>query len=185
MAYSRKWKPSKAKINEFKKQMEEIDEFCRKHSIQQSASSDSYYFTLNGQHYRISNHTIEASNAKAYDDMGQQIRQKYHPDMRKNDTIYIHASKTRLIEIYTSIQQGYDIDKRGNRISDTPTKVIEKQEYYKMSDGFFDYYVNKETGEKKFELGDKDSLIDSNLDDFSRPNAYQEQTSTQDFGMSM
>ena len=41
-------------------------------------------------------------------------------------------------------------------------------EYYKFSDGFFTYYINAKTGEKKFMLGNDDLLIDPNLDDFLR-----------------
>ena len=40
--------------------------------------------------------------------------------------------------------------------------------YYKFSDGWFTYYVNVETGEKKFSLDKDDVLVESNLDDFSR-----------------
>lgn len=42
-------------------------------------------------------------------------------------------------------------------------------QYYKYSDGFFDYYVNKATGEKKFKLDEGDIEVDSNLDNFMRP----------------
>lgn len=41
-------------------------------------------------------------------------------------------------------------------------------EYYQFSDGWFTYYVNVETGDKKFSLDEGDVLIESNLDDFSR-----------------
>ena len=40
--------------------------------------------------------------------------------------------------------------------------------YYQLSDGWFTYYVNVKTGEKKFRLDEDDVLIESNLDDFSR-----------------
>ena len=42
------------------------------------------------------------------------------------------------------------------------------EKYYKMSDGFFDFYVNVGTGEKKFKLDENDVLVEANLDDFSR-----------------
>lgn len=41
-------------------------------------------------------------------------------------------------------------------------------EYYKTSDGFFDYFVNRKTGEKKFKLDENDVEVESNLDDFWR-----------------
>ena len=44
----------------------------------------------------------------------------------------------------------------------------EKNEYYKTSDGFFDYYVNRNTGEKKLKLGENDVEVPSRVDDFCR-----------------
>ena len=41
-------------------------------------------------------------------------------------------------------------------------------QYYKMNDGWFTYYINIHTGEKKFELDIEDELVESNLDDFYR-----------------
>ena len=40
--------------------------------------------------------------------------------------------------------------------------------YYKFNDGFFTYYINTLTGEKKFELAEGDVEVESNLDDFNR-----------------
>lgn len=108
-----KWRPSKTKISEFKAKMDEINEFCLEHGIIQSSNSDSFYFNLNGKKYRVSNHTIETSNKAAYDEFGNKIRDKYHSDKRDENVIYIHASKTRIIEIYNNIKEGYKIDGRG------------------------------------------------------------------------
>lgn len=41
-------------------------------------------------------------------------------------------------------------------------------EYYIVSDGFFTYYINRMTGEKKFKLGKNDILVDGNFDNFIR-----------------
>ena len=40
--------------------------------------------------------------------------------------------------------------------------------YYQINDGWFTYYVNVETGEKKFTLTDEDTLVLHDLDDFYR-----------------
>lgn len=32
-----------------------------------------------------------------------------------NGTVYIHAGKTRIIEIYNDLKAGYQLDGRGNR----------------------------------------------------------------------
>lgn len=115
MAY-RRFKPSKTAAREFAKKMQEISEFCAEHGIQQSYNGDSYYFMINGQKYRVSNHSVEASNAAAYDELtGERLRELYHDGGRKKDTVYIHASKTRIIEIYNDLAAGYELDGRGNR----------------------------------------------------------------------
>lgn len=105
MGYYKKWKPSKAAIKEFKNKMNEIETFCLENNIIQSSSGDSYYFTLNNQNYRVSNHSVETSNANS--------NGAYHEDGRRDDTIYIHASKTRIIEIYNNLKDGKKLDGRG------------------------------------------------------------------------
>lgn len=107
MGYS--WKLSKAKKQEFAKKMDEIWEYCCQNGISSSSNQDSYYFCVNGQKYRVSNHTIESSNRKAYNEYGQQIRSKYYNDQRADDVIYIHASKTRLIEIHKKLIEGKNL----------------------------------------------------------------------------
>lgn len=53
-------------------------------------------------------------------------------------------------------------------ISKAVDKNIHDNEYYKTSDGFFDFYVSKKTGEKKFQLEDGDVEVSAVFDDFSR-----------------
>lgn len=113
--YHYHWKPTKTQAREFAKKMEEIEKFCREHGIEKSCRSDSYYFSINGQKYRVSNHTVEKSNDAAFDEWGNQIRRLYHPYGRESDVIYIFASKIRIIEIYNDLVAGYKLDGRGNR----------------------------------------------------------------------
>lgn len=115
MGYKRTWKPSKTAARAFAESMREIDEFCTKHGIHQSRSGDSYYFMINGKNYRVSNHSVEASDAAAYDDLtGEQQRELYHGG-RDAETIYIHAGKTRILQIYNDLAAGVELDGRGNR----------------------------------------------------------------------
>ena len=100
MGYKRRWTPSKTAKREFAQQMDKIDEFCKVHGISKSYSSDSYYFTLNGIEYRVSNHSVESS--------------PYHCG-RIRGVQYIHASKTRIIDIYNDLLQGYALDGHGCR----------------------------------------------------------------------
>ena len=112
----RRFKPSRSQARAFAQKMAEIDNFCRENAIDHSRSSDSYYFTINGQNYRVSNHTIAASNRGAYNELGEQIREKYHENKESDDVIYITAGKTRIIEIYNDLKAGHKLDRRGNRI---------------------------------------------------------------------
>lgn len=113
-----KWKPSKTKAREFAEKMNEIDDFCIKNNISQSKTSDGYYFTIDNKNYRVSNHTIDASNRHAYNEFGEKIREEYHNEIEKIYTICITASKTRIIEIYNNLKSGKKLDKRGYVIED-------------------------------------------------------------------
>lgn len=111
------YKPSRAKRTQFAKEMKEIEDFYTKNDIIASRNNDSYYFTLNDINYRVSNHTIEASNKAAFDiDTGIYKRDLYHETKRKDNTVYIHAGKTRIIEIYNDLKAGYKLDGKGYRI---------------------------------------------------------------------
>lgn len=122
MGFGYRYKPSKTKIREYAEKMDRIDDFCRENNISKSANSDSYYFELNGQKYRVSNHSVESSNRGAYEEgTHEQIRELYHPEGREKDTIYIHAGKTRIMEIYENLKAGKELDGRGN--------VKERDEY--------------------------------------------------------
>ena len=116
MSFRKTWKPSKSAIVEFAKKMEEVNNFCLENNIQTSYNNDSYYFRINNINYRVSNHTVERSNAGAYDACGCKVRELYHPAGREADIIYIYASKTRIIDIYNDLVAGFKLDGRGNRI---------------------------------------------------------------------
>lgn len=118
MAYNRKWKPSRSKARQFAQQMDEVRAYCDANSVRYSSSMDSFYFTINGQDYRVSNHSVEASNSRAYGVdpfTGEwvQKREKYHEGGRLDDTVYIHASKTRIIEIHQALLAGKKLNGRG------------------------------------------------------------------------
>ena len=107
----KKWSPSKKAKREFAEKMKEIYDFCTEHGIYASRTNDSYYFTINGVNYRVSNHSVETSNKAAYDEVsGAKQRLLYHDDGRKDDTVYIHAGKSRIIEIYNDLEAGFKLD---------------------------------------------------------------------------
>ena len=108
-----KYRPSRTAARKFAQKMQEIDDFCREHGIAQSSTGDSYYFTINGQRYRVSNHTVAQSNRGAYDWTGEKVRNIYHPNGEDDDVIYITASKIRIIDIYSMLVAGRKLDRRG------------------------------------------------------------------------
>lgn len=112
-----KYKPSKKRIKEFISKMDEIAKFCEENTISTSSTNDSYYFSINGINYRVSNHTINQSNRKAFNQFGVQVREKYHNDEKDDNTVYITASKTRIIEIYNNLKNGKLLDRRGHVIN--------------------------------------------------------------------
>lgn len=109
------FKPSKKQAKEFALKMQEIDNFCQENGIAQSRTNDSYYFYLNNIKYRVSNHTIQASNRGAFDEFGNQIREVYHKEIDP-EIVEIRAGKTRIIEIFNALKSGKRLDKCGKEV---------------------------------------------------------------------
>ena len=118
MSYFHKWRPSAAQARAFHQAMVEIDDFCSINGIRQSKRCDSYYFTLNGINYRVSNHTMRRSNETARDELGQYVHPVYHSEDDIANTVQIFAGKTRIREIYNDLKAGHKLDGRGNRKED-------------------------------------------------------------------
>lgn len=100
-------------LEEERRRLALIREFCDDHNIRYTKTQDSYYFKVRGVPYRVSNHTVEASNRGAYGRDGRQRRELYHPDGREEGTVYIHASKYRIPQIYMDLKMGRPLDGRG------------------------------------------------------------------------
>lgn len=152
--YNRKWKPSKTAKREFAQKMNSIEDFCKENNISHSKTSDSYYFEIDGQKYRVSNHSVEASN---YNSGG-----RYHNDGRRDDTIYIHAGKTRVMDIFNDLKVGKKLDSRGNVI----TEDIEKHDTLNPKIWNSDNTLKKEVKEKIDEIVDtfKENLLEDGVD---------------------
>jgi hypothetical protein len=99
-----KYKFSKSKAREYAEKMDSVQSFCDDNCIQYAVSLDSFYFTLHGQKYRVSNHRIPANSY-------------HHPTGYQDDVIYITAGKTRIEQIYTDLKNGKQLNKRGEVIS--------------------------------------------------------------------
>lgn len=102
--------PSREERHAFKSLMKDVRAFCLSNNIDHSRNYDSYYFSIGGVSYRVSNHTVAASNRN-----GARV---YHPGGEVEGTVYITASKTRIIEIYSDLKAGFQLTRRGYRVLD-------------------------------------------------------------------
>lgn len=94
-----------------------IESFCTEHEIRQSRAGDSYYFKIDGQNYRVSNHTIEASDRGAFDEFtGEKLRDSYHNLNEK--IIQVFASKTRIVNIYTDLMNEKNLATEGTLLKE-------------------------------------------------------------------
>ena len=114
-----KYEFSKSAKKEYAIKMVKIKDFCDKNFIFYSKNMNSYYFEINGKQVRVSNHTIKASDKGQFRENSEtfeleKVRDSYHED--KKYTFEITASKTRIIEIYNDLKEGYKLNKRGYRI---------------------------------------------------------------------
>ena len=107
-----RWKPSKTRAREFAQQMDSIRNYCDENGIDYSCSMDSFYFSINGEEYRVSNHTQAASDRGMYSWDGTKLRDSYH-ETRYDRDHEITASKTRIIDIHQALLAGKKLDKRG------------------------------------------------------------------------
>lgn len=101
------WKPSKEEAKAFAIKMSEIKAFCEEFNIIKNYKEDSYYFELNGNMYRVSNHSKPLD--VDYDEFGNKI--KYY---EYEGVILIQASKTRIMDIYMALKNGNAVDSKGN-----------------------------------------------------------------------
>ncbi len=90
-----------------KKKKKNIYEFCLANNIYQNVNRSSYYFTLYGVKYRVSNHLPPKSK-------------------RHKDLVYIKAGGWRLMQIYTDLKYGHKLDGKGKRIVDKQNKDKKK-----------------------------------------------------------
>ena len=80
--------------------MKRIDIFCKERRILQGKGSDSYYFSINGTAYVVSNRRREVAEG----------------------TVFILASKTRIMRICEDLDQGLQLNYRGYRENNNKAK---------------------------------------------------------------
>ena len=107
MAYKFKWKPSKAKIAEFKeklkKQENEIDQFYKDTGIYiiTNDNMSSYYFEFENVEYRISTHHLPNHNRSPFDEFDESTKYRnYRPFLSNKKVIEkVTNSRDNLIKI--------------------------------------------------------------------------------------
>ena len=127
------WKPSEADKAAFKAAMAELETYVKENHIDSSAAQDSFYFDIEGRKFRVSNHSVEKSNrsrcmscplkdeltgCRGANMNNFKCTRMYHLGGREDGVTYIHASKTRLVEIHKALLAGQKLDGRGNAVKD-------------------------------------------------------------------
>ena len=98
-----------------KKDAIKLESFCRENAIIKSETGKSYYFSMAGKKYRVSNHTIADSNRGAYGKNGKKRRRLYHDAEADSNLICINVSKPdkNIYRIYNSLKRGAVVDAYG------------------------------------------------------------------------
>ncbi len=92
--------------------LQEVEEYCYRNNI--VSCTPSYYFTVRGKRYRVSNHSLSERNVK-------------HKSKGAKDCYSIVASAFDLIPIHKALLAGKKVDVRGNILTD---KVETMADYF-------------------------------------------------------
>lgn len=78
---------------------EKLTAFCKENGIKRSKRGNSFYFTIEGKNYRVSDHSADFSNRCRFASNGKKIRGKYHSDF--SNEIWVFGTPKDLERIYT------------------------------------------------------------------------------------
>ena len=107
---------------ELKKKDEELKKFCAENNI--TRVRNEFYFDLFNAHFMVSRNTIKVSNAKS---VKEKLVQTSDPDVDRTEIIHIKGNKDTIIQIYTDLKNGIELDFNGNRIVQQPKpKPVQK-----------------------------------------------------------
>ena len=85
-------------------QIQDIEDYCYKNRIK-VCNNSSYYFSINGMDYRVSDHRLATRPSSVKERFG-------------NDKFYsIIADPLKIVEIHSALKKGKKIDVRGRLIS--------------------------------------------------------------------
>lgn len=96
---------------ELKKKDEELKKFCSENNI--TRVQNEFYFDLFNAHFMVSRNTIKVSNAKS---VKERLVQLSDPDVDRSEIIHIKGNKQTIMQIYTDLKNGVELDFNGNRV---------------------------------------------------------------------
>lgn len=108
---------------ELKKKDEELKKFCSENNI--TRVQNEFYFDLFNVHFMVSRNTIKVSNAKS---VKERLVQLSDPDVDRSEIIHIKGNKQTIMQIYTDLKNGVELDFNGNRVKQEEPKPKPKEE---------------------------------------------------------
>ena len=106
---------------ELKKKDEELKKFCSENNI--TRVQNEFYFDLFNAHFMVSRNTIKVSNAKS---VKERLVQLSDPDVDRSEIIHIKGNKQTIMQIYTDLKNGVELDFNGNRVKQEVHKPKEE-----------------------------------------------------------
>ena len=114
----------KAKL---KKENEELKKFCSENNI--TRVKNEFYFDLFNVHFMVSRNTIKVSNAKS---VKEKLVQLSDPDVDRSEIIHIKGNKQTIMQIYTDLKNGIELDFNGNRVVEQPKPIFKSTPVQKV-----------------------------------------------------
>lgn len=104
--------------SKLKKEDEELKKFCAENNI--TRIQNEFYFDLFNVHFMVSRNSVKVSNAKS---VKEKLLQSSDPDVDRSEIIHIKGNKQTIMQIYTDLKNGVELDFNGNRIVQEPKPV--------------------------------------------------------------
>ena len=101
---------------ELKERNEKLKKFCAENNI--TRVQNEFYFDLFNVHFMVSRNTIKVSNAKS---LKEKMVLLSDPEVDRTEIIHIKGNKDTIIQIYTDLKNGIELDYNGNRVEQKPT----------------------------------------------------------------
>lgn len=102
----------KAKLKE---RNEKLKKFCAENNI--TRVQNEFYFDLFNVHFMVSLNTIKVSNAKS---LKEKMVLLSDPEVDRTEIIHIRGNKDTIMQIYTDLKNGIELDYNGNRVEQKP-----------------------------------------------------------------